>query len=344
MLTLAEHDDNIDAEIVTSAVDTCRLCRSKKQTYDALRDLIPVPYLYHSSDDVHSYPVFLKPDVGQGAKGTSIAFSERDVAYHVSRDDSLLIMEYLPGKEYTVDCFTDKHGSLLFSAGRVRSRISNGISVHSSPVADERFQRFAALLNARLSFRGVWFFQLKERDNGGLVLMEVSPRVAGTMAMYRACGVNFVELSLFDRMVSNVEVLYQPLALDIDRALTSRYSLNLDYKYIYLDFDDTLVVNDAVNVNVVRFLYQCLNLDKQVILISRHRYDIYDTLASYSISPQLFARIIVIGDDDEKYQYISEPNSIFIDDSFSERKKVSYHCGIPVFALDAVEALIVDRS
>ena len=343
-LALAEHDEHIDAEIVTSALATCRLCRSKKQTYDVLRNQVPVPKLYHSLGDVRSYPVFLKPDIGQGSKGTSVALSEQDITYHVRRDGSLLIMEYLPGKEYTVDCFTDKHGSLLFCAGRVRSRISNGISVHASPVVDERFQQLATILNAKLSFRGVWFFQLKERDEGELVLMEVSPRIAGTMAMYRACGVNFIELSLFDRIVENVQVLYQSLALEIDRALISILELNLDYDYVYLDFDDKLVVNGAVNVNIIQFLYQCSNLNKQVILISRHRYDIHKTLATYSICAQLFTRIIVIGDDDEKYKYISEPNSIFIDDSFSERKKVNDRCGIPVFALDAVEALIVDRS
>ena len=40
---------------------------------------------------------------------------------------------------------------------------------------------------------------------------------------------------------------------------------------------------------------------------------------------------------------IMERDSIFIDDSFSERKKISKILGIPVFDVDMVESLI-DRK
>jgi hypothetical protein len=53
----------------------------------------------------------------------------------------------------------------------------------------------------------------------------------------------------------------------------------------------------------------------------------------------LFDRIIHINPLEQKYKYIDNKNSIFIDDSFAERREIAQHCGIPVFGLDMVEAL-----
>jgi hypothetical protein len=53
-------------------------------------------------------------------------------------------------------------------------------------------------INKKLHFRGVWFFQVKENINGDLSLLEIAPRVAGTMALSRLKGVNLPLMSLFD--------------------------------------------------------------------------------------------------------------------------------------------------
>ena len=46
-----------------------------------------------------------------------------------------IVCEYLPGEEYTVDCFSDREHGLLFAGARVRRRTRNGISVNTAPVA-----------------------------------------------------------------------------------------------------------------------------------------------------------------------------------------------------------------
>ena len=63
-------------------------------------------------------------------------------------------------------------------------------------------------------------------------------------------------------------------------------------------------------------------------------------LETYHIDKGLFQSIIVIGNDEEKYNYIKEEKAIFIDDSFAERKKVKDKLGIPVFDVDMIESLI----
>lgn len=339
VLLLAEQQQNISATVLVPSAQTCRICRSKKATYDHLAAHLPVPQIYQPDEQL-PLPVFLKPDVGQGSKGVYKVDKQHEIAGLLAKDPSLLILEYLPGREYTVDCFTDRHGRLLFAQGRERARIYSGISVNSRPVADPRFAALAEVINRELAMQGVWFFQVKERADGELVLMEVAPRVAGTMALFRACGVNFIELSLFDRDQKDVGVIYNPFSIEIDRALSANFRIDMDYQSVYVDFDDTLIIADAVNTDMVKYLYQCRNQGKKIILLSRHRADISQTLARFAISPQLFDDIIIITNGDSKADYITAEKAIFIDDSYAERKSVFDRLAIPVFSVDALEALL----
>ena len=59
----------------------------------------------------------------------------------------------------------------------------------------------------------------------------------------------------------------------------------------------------------------------------------------------LFDDIIIIDDKStKKSSFIKTRHSIFIDDSFAERKDVFNNCGIPVFSVDAIEVLIDNRK
>lgn len=339
IITLANNQSKIKAVVITSIADTCRICRSKGETYALFEKLIATPQVYKMGE-LMNFPVFLKPDVGQGTKGTYSADSKAEVDFYFNKDPTLLALEYLPGKEYTIDCFTNKEGILLFAEGRVRSRISNGISVNSTHIKNEQFQKIAQIINNTLCFRGVWFFQVKERADRELVLMEISPRIAGTMALFRASGVNFILLSLFDRMGYAVSVKQNDFAIEIDRALFSRFTLTIDYEYVYVDFDDTIIVNNSVNTTIINFLYQVRNNSKKIILITKHLFNMEETLNKFALSILLFDEIIQIQKSEKKCDYIKNKNSIFIDDSFEERKEVMETLKIPVFALDAVESLL----
>ncbi|KJU81913.1 carbamoylphosphate synthase large subunit short form [Candidatus Magnetobacterium bavaricum] len=171
--------------------------------------------------------------------------------------------------------------------------------------------------------------------------MEIAPRIAGTMALFRTDGVNFVQLSLFDRMGFDVAVLRNNLDMEIDRALSARFSIKNEYCCVYVDFDDTIIVNGCVNTNIMKFLYQSRNMGKKIVLLSKHRDDIKDSLRKFAISELLFDEIIVLKENKDKSDHIVEMASVFIDDSFAERKAVHDKLHIPVFALDAVESLLL---
>lgn len=341
VLKLAQEQDNIKVRVITSPTKTCEVARSKKSTYETFKDVVATPKVYASVGDIPAdgYPVFLKPDVGQGSKGVVKAESAEDVNFYNKKDLSLMLLEYLPGKEFTIDCLTNKEGKLLFCEGRVRQRITDGISVNSSTVDDPRFKEIAEKINQTLSFRGVWFFQLKENTQSELVLMEIAPRVAGTMGLVRCKGTNLVLLSLFDAMDYNISITENSYEMSIDRALQNRYIHNIEYKQVYIDFDDLVIFEGKVNPTVIAFVYQCLNKGIRVSLITRHADVLDETLAKFRLTG-IFDELIHIQDGSDKHGYINPDQAIFIDDSFAERQAVHNELGIPVFDAHMIESLM----
>jgi hypothetical protein len=138
----------------------------------------------------------------------------------------------------------------------------------------------------------------------------------------------------------DISILHNNLDIEMDRALFSRFSARIDYDYVYIDFDGTIILNNSVNTNIMKFLYQSRNMGKKIILLSRHKQNLKESLRKFSISELLFDELIVLNENENKSDYIRNMNSVFVDDSFAERKEVFDKLHIPVFALDAVESLL----
>jgi len=339
VLSFAVHQQKLNCKVIGSSVETCRICRSKRTTYEKFVSLLKVPELYARLENISEWPIFLKPDIGQDSRGTYLAHSYKEAKFYVSQDSSLLPMEYLPGAEYTVDCFTDCHGCLRFVGARERIRVQNGISVHSRPVNDDAFHKIAKTINYRLELRGVWFFRVKKDNDGQITLMEIAPRMAGTMSLYRNLGVNFALLSIFDAMGLDVDILCNECELEVDHALSGRFKTSLDYQHLYIDLDDCLICEDKVNLQAITLLFQCLNRNIKLHLLTRHADSVEMALKSHRLNG-LFDEIIHLQHEELKSSHIKHRNAVFIDDSFAERKEVRQKTGIPVFAPDAIECLL----
>ena len=90
------------------------------------------------------------------------------------------------------------------------------------------------------------------------------------------------------------------------------------------------------------FLYRCVNKGIKVTLLSRHddeKLGKLDELLDKLRIRQVFDRIIHLNPSQKKIDSIDNTDSIFIDDSFAERKAVADKFNIPVFSLDMIEAL-----
>jgi len=336
---LKKNEAELDCYVISSSYHTAQIAYSKSATYKILADAVKIPAVYNSGENIETFPVFVKPDKGYGSRGTRVIWNREEFDKWSENPGDNLVLEYLPGQEYTVDCFTDKGGNLKFAGPRIRKRISGGISVNTVIVEErDRFIEFADKINNTLELRGAWFFQVKEDKKGDLTLMEVACRFAGSSAIFRCRGVNFPLLTIFDALDYDVEILENNFSIELDRALENRYKINLDFNTIYMDLDDCIVINDKVNPPMISFIFEMINRGKEIILITKHRGDLQLFLKKHRIE-LLFDEIIHLDLDDEKSEYIKKDKSILIDDSYSERIKCFRRLKIAVFAPDAVESL-----
>lgn len=339
-LAQAEAELKLKCRVVTSPYETCRIARSKAKSYEALKDVITTPISFDPNEEIaaENFPLFVKPEVGQGSKGTARINTRAELDVAIAKDPTLLVLECLPGKEYTVDCFTDAGGELVYVGGRERRRVSNGISVNSVALPSDRFEKIAQNINSNLAFRGAWFFQVMERGDGELVLLEIATRVAGTMGLSRAKGVNLPLMSLFDMEGLPVSVLQNSHDVEIDRALENKFKIDIKYRHVYIDFDDLVLVSNKVNTQVVGFMYQCVNNGVKLHLLTRHERDIHETLRHYRLQG-IFDSVTKVSRDEKKSSYIKERDAIFIDDSFAERRDVHEITGLSVFDTHMIECL-----
>ena len=336
---LKENEDKLGCLVLSSENQTTKICLSKRKTYSLFKNKIPTPKIYNIEEEIIDYPVFLKPDIGYGSRGVYKANNISEVEFYKKKDKDLLVLEYLPGNEFTIDCFTNFKGELLFIGPRLRNRISNGISVNTSTLKSKnKFEDLANIINENLVFSGCWFFQVKERVDGTLVLMEIATRLAGSSSVYRIKGINFALLNIYNAFKTEVNIIENNYEVELDRALENKYKMQIEYQYVYIDFDDTIIVNGKINTEIVTFLYKCINNKKTIILLTKHIYNIIESLKKYRLE-SIFDEIIQLDSNEKKSDYILNKDAIFIDDSFAERKEVFEKLQINVFSVDQVQAL-----
>ncbi|WP_312074559.1 ATP-grasp domain-containing protein [Atlantibacter sp.] len=334
---LAEMDALEGCYLVNGDRMTTRIARRKSLTYGAFANAVWLPKVYEPGAKPDIWPIIVKPDCGQGGNGVMLAHNEHQLTQLISSEEMPVVVEYLPGPELTVDCFTNLRGELVWAGPRTRERIRAGIAMRSQSVAlDEEIAVIAQEINAGLTLRGPWFFQLKKDRQDRWKLLEISCRVAGTMVAQRARGVNLPLMALHDFMGRDVLPLVTPHVSFIDRAIKTRASTTLMYTKVYVDLDDTLIINEQPNPVVLAFLYQNRARGKSLHLITRHKKKPVDTLNQAAISPLLFNEIIHLQENEKKSLYISGP-AVFIDNHFPERYDVAQGEDVLVLDVDAVE-------
>ncbi|HRP74301.1 MAG TPA: ATP-grasp domain-containing protein [Rhodocyclaceae bacterium] len=332
----------LPCRVIGSPPSATRICASKSATYDLLGEVVPVPKRYASLAEAPAFPVFIKPDRGYGSRHGGAAETESDARALIGALNArMLILEYLPGREWTVDCFTDRHSRLRFHGARERHRISNGISVNTSPSAafSEELAAWADAINRIVKPRGAWFFQAREAASGQPKLLEVAARLGGSSGLFRCRGVNFALLSAFDAFDQDIQIAPNTYSIELDRALGNRYKIGVSYSRVFVDLDDCLLIGDRINHQLVGFLYKAFSEGKRLILLTRHTSHPPETLNRIRLAG-LFDDIVHITDGSPKSDHIEGNDAIFIDDSFHERAEVARQHGIPVFAPDMVEALL----
>jgi predicted ATP-grasp superfamily ATP-dependent carboligase len=338
---LKQREEQLGCIVATSSIETVEICRSKKKTYERLQSYIRCPLVY--TNKPVEYPVFIKPECGEGSKGCFKIDSTDELDKHFTPDH--MCIEYLPGEEYTVDCFSDKEYEIKFVGARERVMTRAGISIITKGIEMiVEIEEMARKISKELQCVGVWFFQIKRAKGGEMCLMEVAPRIPGAMAFHREQGINFAALTVYLHMNEQISIVEPRLTKDsLCCKIYNNYFLfpHLQtIKALYVDLDDTLLVNSKVNTDILSILYTSRNKNIPVYLVSRHKYNIEETLKKMCISKDIFSKIYHLDSKTPKSSVIEERPALFIDDSFRERREVSKkYDNVYCYDVDCVSAI-----
>lgn len=107
----------------------------------------------------------------------------------------LLVSEYLPGPEYSVDCLCNK-GEAILVIPRLRKKMINGISVEGEFIRQEEIIGYCTRIIKELQLQGNIGIQVKQGADGQFLLLEINPRVQGTISAGLGAGINLPVLAI----------------------------------------------------------------------------------------------------------------------------------------------------
>lgn len=211
--------------LVTEDIEKLITANNKKSLYDFFKgrdfipDYVPVSNLKELEDALSRLgyplsPVCIKPVLGEGGKGVKIVTSENidifndmsggtKISFDILKQQimkaheipPLLATEYLPGTEYSVDCVS-KGGEAYVCIPRQRLETSIGVATISLIERNEELIELSREIISKLNLSYNVNLQFKYSACGRPKLVEVNPRVSGSLVANLGAGVNMLELAL----------------------------------------------------------------------------------------------------------------------------------------------------
>jgi carbamoyl-phosphate synthase large subunit len=142
-----------------------------------------------------TYPVIVKPRTGSGSRGLMKVGSAAELAA-LERSPALIVQDFLPGEEYSIDVLADAGGHVVAAVPRLRARVDSGVSVGGRSVHDAELERFGRAAAYATGITYVANVQCKRDSAGNPALVEVNPRMPGTLGLTIASGVDMPRLAL----------------------------------------------------------------------------------------------------------------------------------------------------
>ena len=170
-----------------------------------------------------TYPLIVKPRQGSGSRGIITVASAVELAA-LDRSPRLIVQEFLPGEEYSVDVLADAAGRVIASVPRLRARVDSGVSVGGLTVHDPEIEQFGRAVAQATGITFVANVQCKRDHHGSPALLEVNPRMPGTLGLTIASGVDMPRLALAALLGREV-----PATLDFRERAVVRF---LDERFI----------------------------------------------------------------------------------------------------------------
>ena len=138
------------------------------------------------------YPCFVKPVQGSGGVGAGLLQDEKELRAHVATyGDMMLIQEYVPGREYTIDVYRCRGGEVRCVVPRQRLTVRSGEVETGLTVMDEELIDCTIRLAGHLEgIWGVFCCQCRREQGGRPRFFEINPRFGGGAPLSIHAGAN----------------------------------------------------------------------------------------------------------------------------------------------------------
>lgn len=224
-----------------AAIETANNKRSVLQTFEKLG--LPYPAYQLAGCEAEllraaeqfgypQNPVVVKPPVSNGMRGVRVLrqqawdvgrfLSEKPMGLEISLEDllailrrgpgwpELLVTEYLPGPEYTVDAFRGEKVEIALP--RLREQIRSGITFRSRTEFHADMAEFTLRAARAIGLRYAFGFQFKLDAAGVPKVLESNPRVQGTMVASVFSGTNVIWMGVKEVLGETIQEAPQPVA------------------------------------------------------------------------------------------------------------------------------------
>ncbi len=195
---LADRREELAPAVLAAApADTLRTALDKLVLAERSASTGRVPRTALAGPDALSvewqFPAFAKPRQGAGSRGIRIV-PDRAALEALPLDEDLIVQDFLPGEEYSVDVIADAHGGIVAAVPRTRARVDSGVAIAGRTVRDAELEETAAAVARAIGLVGVANVQLRRDRDGRAVLLEVNPRFPGALPLTIAAGVDIPSL------------------------------------------------------------------------------------------------------------------------------------------------------
>lgn len=213
--------ESLGTKIALSNSDSIEIANNKYKLMLLAKEIgVPTPefYLVDSFVDLIKYaeklgwpdkPVVVKPPVSNGMRGIRIIdesidlkrmfYSEKPTTLYVHMEQlksildenfpSLIVMEYLPNEEWTVDVLSAEDTTIVT---RKRDLIKSGITFEGTCEKNEKLIEYSSMLSKEIKLNYAFGFQFKLDVNNIPKLLESNPRIQGTMILSTFAGANII--------------------------------------------------------------------------------------------------------------------------------------------------------
>lgn len=221
-----EKFEKIGTKVVTASKTSIDIANDKYLLMKTCEELgIPVGEFYkvNNIDDLISkaknlgWPsenVVVKPPISNGMRGVRIIsetidrkkmfYNEKPNSLYTTMDDlrnvlgntfpELIITEFLPGKEFTVDVFKENDNITVIP--RIRHEVRSGITFFGEVLKHNELINYCKIISSKLKMENCFGFQFKLDKNNIPKILESNPRIQGTMVLATIADANIIYASV----------------------------------------------------------------------------------------------------------------------------------------------------